>query len=144
MWKLLRYKADESYDEIVGASSGQRSTTDAIFRLRMMMEKWREGQKELHCVFIDLEKVYDRVPREELWECMHQAGVPECYVESIQDMYKGARTSVRSVAGLTEDFEVRVGLHQGSALSPFLLAIIMDVADKGCEKRSSMGHDVRR
>ena len=32
----------------------------------MMMEKWREGQKELHCVFIDLEKVYDRVPREEL------------------------------------------------------------------------------
>ena len=30
----------------------QRSTTDAIFRLRMMMEKWREGQKELHCVFM--------------------------------------------------------------------------------------------
>ena len=57
------------------------------------MEKWREGQKELHCVFIDLEKAYDRVPREELWECMRQAGVPECYVESIQDMYKGARTS---------------------------------------------------
>ena len=43
---------------------------------------------------------------------MRQAGVPECYVKSIlQDMYKGARTSVRSVTGLTEDFEVRVGLH---------------------------------
>ena len=37
----------------------RRSTTDAIFGLRMMMEKWREGQKELHCVFIDLEKAYD-------------------------------------------------------------------------------------
>ena len=36
-----------------------RSTTDAIFELRMMMEKWREGQKELYCVFIDLMKVYD-------------------------------------------------------------------------------------
>ena len=107
-----------------------RSTTNAIFGLRMMMEKWREGQKELHCVFIDLEKAYDRVPREELWECMRQAGVPECYVMSIQDMYEGARTSVRSAAGLTEDFEVRVGLHQGSALSPFLFAIIMDVLTK--------------
>ena len=54
----------------------QRSTTDAIFGLRMLMEKWREGQKELHCA-------YDRVPRVELWKCMRQAGVPECYVESI-------------------------------------------------------------
>ena len=62
------------------------------------MEKWREGQKELHCVFIDLEKAYDRVPREELWKCMRQAGIPECYVGSIQDMYEGARTSVRSVS----------------------------------------------
>ena len=96
-------------------------------------------------MFIDLEKVYDRVPKEELWECMRQAGVPECYVESIQDIYEGARTSVRSAAGLTEDFEVRVGLHQGSALSPFLFAIIMDVLtkDEKRRKRSSMGHDVR-
>ena len=56
----------------------RRSTTDAIFGLRMMMEKWREGQKELHCVFIDLEKACDRVPREELWECVRQAGVTGC------------------------------------------------------------------
>ena len=97
----------------------RRRTTDAIFGLRMMMEKWR-----------------DRVPREELWECMRQAGVPECYVESIQDMYEGARTSVRSAVGLTEDFEVRVGLHQGSALSPFLFAIIMDVLTKDVRKEA--------
>ena len=87
-------------------------------------------------MFIDLKKAYDRVPREELWECMHQAGVPECYVESIQDMYEGARTSVRSAAGLTEDFEVRVGLHQGSALSPFLFAIIMDMLTKDVRKEA--------
>ena len=58
---------------------------------------------------------------------MHQAGVPECYVESIQDMYEGARTSKRSAAELTEECEVKVGLRQGSALSPLLFAIIMDV-----------------
>ena len=45
-----------------------RSTTDAIFCLRMLLEKWIEGQKAVHCAFIDLEKIYDRVPREELWE----------------------------------------------------------------------------
>ena len=30
-------------------------------RMRMLMEKYREGQKELHCVFVALEKAYDRV-----------------------------------------------------------------------------------
>ena len=41
-------------------------------------------------------------------------------------MYDGTTTTVRSAAGLTKEFKVGVGLHQGSALSPFLFAIIMD------------------
>ena len=41
-------------------------------------------------------------------------------------MYHRATTTVRSAAGLTEEFKVGVGLHQGSALSPFLSAIIID------------------
>ena len=37
----------------------RKSTIDATFALRVLMEKYREGKKELHCVFIDLEKAYD-------------------------------------------------------------------------------------
>ena len=46
-----------------------KGTTDAIFALRMLLEKYREGQRELHCVFVGLEKAYNRVPRKELWYC---------------------------------------------------------------------------
>ncbi|KAK3539423.1 hypothetical protein QTP70_007669 [Hemibagrus guttatus] len=74
----------------------------------------------------DLEKAYDRVPREELWYCMRKSGVAEKYVRVVQDMYERSRTVVRCAVGQTEEFNVEVGLHQGSALSPFLFAIVMD------------------
>ncbi|MCJ8739627.1 hypothetical protein PDJAM_G00049210 [Pangasius djambal] len=104
----------------------RKSTTDAIFALRMLMEKYRDGQRELHCVFVDLEKAYDRVPREELWYCMRKSGVAEKYVRVVQDMYERSRTVERCAVGQTEEFKVEVGLHQGSALSPFLFAMVMD------------------
>ncbi|KAK3533904.1 hypothetical protein QTP70_034899 [Hemibagrus guttatus] len=104
----------------------RKSTTDAIFALRILMEKYRDGQRELHCVFVDLEKAYDRVPREELWYCMRKSGVTEKYVRVVQDMYERSRTVERCAVGQTEEFNVEVGLHQGSALSPFLFAIVMD------------------
>ena len=43
-----------------------------MFALKMLMEKYREGQRELHCAFLDLEKVYDRIPREELCVVLYE------------------------------------------------------------------------
>uniref|UniRef100_A0A8C4T634 ribonuclease H n=1 Tax=Erpetoichthys calabaricus TaxID=27687 RepID=A0A8C4T634_ERPCA len=104
----------------------RKSTTDAMFAPRMLMEKFREAQKELHCVFVDLEKAYNRVPRQELWYCMRKSGVAEEYVRVVQDIYKGSATVVRSAVGVTDAFKLEVGLHQGSALNPFLFAMAMD------------------
>ena len=103
-----------------------KSTTDALFALRVLMEKYREGQKELHCVFVDTEKAYDKVPREEVWYCMRKSGLAEKYVRIVQDMYDDSTTAVMCAVGVTEGFEVKVGLHQGSALSPCLFAMMMD------------------
>ena len=68
-----------------------KGTTNAMFALRMLMEKYREGQRELHCVFVDLEKAYHRVAQEELWYCMRKSGIVEKYVQLVQDMYGEAK-----------------------------------------------------
>ena len=64
-----------------------KSTTDALLALRVLMEKYRECLKELHCVCVDLEKAYGKVPREEVWYCMRKSGLAEKYVRIVQDMY---------------------------------------------------------
>nr|XP_061804482.1 sperm-tail PG-rich repeat-containing protein 2-like [Nerophis lumbriciformis] len=71
-------------------------------------------------------KANDRVPREELWFCMRKSGVAEKYVQVMQDMYEDCNTMMRCAVCVTDEFKVKVGLHQGSALSPFLFAMVMD------------------
>ena len=112
-----------------------KSTTEPIFALRMLQEKYREKNKELHMVFVDLEKAYDRVPRELIWWSLRKKKkVPEAYIKIIQDMYEDCETQVTTREGNTEYFNVKVGLHQGSAISPLLFIIIMDVLASEIDK----------
>ena len=103
-----------------------KKTIDAMFALRMLMKAYRKDQRKLHCVLLDQEKAYDRVPKEELWYCMRRSKMAEKYVRLVQDMYEGSETVVRCAEETTQSFKVKVRLHQGSALSPFLFAVIMD------------------
>jgi hypothetical protein len=48
------------------------------------------------------------------------------YITLIKDMYDSVVTSVRTSDGDTNDFPINIGLHQGSALSPYLFALVMD------------------
>ena len=104
-----------------------RSTTEAIYLLRGLMEKYRSKGRDLHMVFIDLEKAYDRVPRDVLWKALEKKGVRVAYIKAIQDMYEGVTTNVRTPGRVTKDFPIRIGLHQGSALSPYLFNLVVDV-----------------
>ncbi|GKA98867.1 ataxia telangiectasia mutated family protein [Tanacetum coccineum] len=49
-------------------------------------------------------------------------------------MYTGAKTRVRTSIGNTEFFSVEVGLHQGSAISPYLFALILDELSRGIQE----------
>ena len=103
-----------------------RSTIEANFLIRHVMERYREQKKDLHMVFIDLEKAYDKIPRNVMWWALDRHKVPTKYVALIKDMYDNVMTSVRTSDGDTDDFPIKIGLHQGSALSPYLFALVMD------------------
>ena len=108
-----------------------KGTTDAIFVVRQMQERHYEKRKKLYFAFVDLEKAFDRVPREVTRWALRKAGVEEWLVSAVMSMYEGARTAVRTNEGNSDSFEVKVGLHQGSVLSPLLFVIVMDIISRG-------------
>ena len=61
-----------------------RSTINAIYSLRRLMEKYREKKNDLHMIFNDLEKDYDRVPRDLIWWVLEKKGVTKGYVDVVK------------------------------------------------------------
>ena len=76
-----------------------RSTMEAIYLLRRLMERYRDKKKDLHMIFIDLEKAYDKIPRDLIWWVLEKKGATKKYIEMIHDMYCGTMTTVRTVVG---------------------------------------------
>ena len=130
--KRLR-KMVEIREEQYGFVAG-KGTTDVIFILRQLQEKYLENDKELYLVFVDLEKAFDRVPRVLIESSLRKKGVMECYVKAVMEMYKEVLSRVNVEGEDSREFEVRVGIHQGSVLSPFIFAVVMDVVTEEVAK----------
>ena len=61
-----------------------------------------------------------------MWWVLDKHKVPSKYVTLIKDMYNNVVTSVRTNDGNTYYFPIKIGLHQGPALSPYLFALVME------------------
>ena len=93
-----------------------RGTVDAIFIIRQLQEKYIGKNRKLYFGFVDLEKAFDRVPREVVKWALRKEGVEEWLIKTVMYTYVDARTAVRVGNGFSEDFEVKVGVHQGAVL----------------------------
>ncbi|XP_057550451.1 uncharacterized protein LOC130828482 [Amaranthus tricolor] len=72
------------------------------------MEKYRKKKKDLHMVFIDLEKAYDSIPRYIIWESLEKKGISQSYFDIIRDIYDGTTTNIQTPVGITRSIPVRV------------------------------------
>ena len=102
-----------------------RGTTDAIFVQKQLQEKYLAANKRLYMAFIDLEKASDGVPQKVIWWALRKLGVEEWIARVVQRMYANVRTHVRVGEEYSEEFTVKVSVHQGWVLSLLLFIIVL-------------------
>ena len=134
--KLLERVLDSFIREMVDIDTMQfgfvpgRGTTDAIFIIRQLQEKYIAANKPLYFAFVDLEKAFDRVPRKVLLWALRSLGVEEWAVPVIKGMYTDVKSRVRVNGQYSKELGVGVGVHQGSVLSPLLFILVLEALSR--------------
>ena len=117
----------------LGFTAGRR-TTDGIFMLRQIQQKYSERKKELYHIFVDFKKAFDRVPWAAIRWALRRQLVLERLVELVMELFSGSKCRVTAVGCTSSSFEITVGVHQGSALSPLLFNLVMEEATRECRR----------
>ena len=127
--RLIRQRVE--IDEMQCGFMSGRGTTDAIFIVRQLQEKHLTANEPLYMAFVDLEKAFDRVLRDVIWcWAMHTLGIDDWLVRFVQSMYTDVGSRVRVGNGYSEEFDVAVGVHHGSVLSPLLFIIVLEALSR--------------
>ena len=119
----MKGEVDKTLREEQAGFRQDRSCTDQIATLRIIVEQSIEWNSSLYVNFVDYEKAFDSLDRETLWKILRHYGVPMKLVNMIKNSYEGMSCRVIHDGQLTENFEIRTGVRQGCLLSPFLFIL---------------------
>ena len=114
----IRDKTESVIAEVQSDFRRGRGCTDQIFIVRQICEKYLGKGKDAYFAFLDLEKAYDRVDRDAMWNVLRLYGIGGRLLQGVKSLYVGSKARVRVGNEVSEWFPVRVGLRQGCVMSP--------------------------
>ena len=103
-----------------------RSCTDQVNTLRIIVEQCMEFRSPLFLLFIDFERAFDSLNRDYMWKVLVEYGIPSKLIVLIKELYSGCSYKVMHKGKLGTPFQVCSGVKQGDILSPLLFLIVLD------------------
>ena len=94
MLKIIQNRLQPQAEKIIAEEQAgfrtERSTTEQIFNLRILGEKYLQHQQNLYHVSIDFKKAFDRVWHEALWATMRKYNINASIIQAIENLYDKA------------------------------------------------------
>lgn len=103
-----------------------RSTIDAIFIVRQIVEKSLELNKPAYMCFVDMTKAFDRVRLTDILQILETKGLNPRLINLIYDINTNCKTAIKVQHLFTNEILIQTGIRQGDSLSPFIFNLIMD------------------
>ena len=130
----LRPQAENIIAEEQAGFRVGRSTSEQIFNLRMLCEKYTHHQQYLYHICIDFKKAFDRVWHKALWATMKNYNIDHDILRAIKGLYNNSTSAVYKDGMIGDWFKTTVSVIQGCLLSPtvfnlFLEKIMTDALD---------------
>lgn len=105
-----------------------KSTTDQVHTIRMILEKTLEYNIETHHLFVDFKSAYDTVDREKLYDAMRSFSFPPHLIELTKETLKHVECRIKVQNKISSPFNTHTGLRQGDPLSCLLFNIALEKA----------------
>ena len=128
----IRRRVEGDFGEEQQGFRKGRGTADGMYVVRL------EVQDSMALGFVDLEKAFDAVPREMVMATLRWMGVPEAELRMVEGTYEKTTARVVVGEGASEEFEVKIGLRQGSMLSPLLFIAVLDLISRKTVVKDTM------
>ena len=130
MQKIILNKLKPQAEKIIaeeqaGFRAGRR-TTEQIFKLQILCEKYLKLQQNLHHVFIDLKKAFDRVWHAALLATMKKYNIRTNLIRVIRHLYEKPISAVLFDGSIGDCFRTIVGVQRECLLSPNLFNIFLE------------------
>ena len=113
-------------EEQAGFRAG-RSTTEQIFNLRILCEKYIQDQQDLYHVFTDFKNAFDRVWHAALWATMKKYNISTNLIQVIKNHYDEATSAVLFNSSIGDWFRRTVGVRRGCLLSSTFFNIFLEM-----------------
>ena len=105
----LKPQAEQIITEEQAGFRAGGSTTEQIFNLRILCEKYLQHQQDFYNVFIDIKKAFDRVWHAALWATMKKYNISTNLIQVIKNLCDKATSTVLFNSSIGNWFRTTVG-----------------------------------
>ena len=126
---LIKNRLIETYDPWIQQSQfgfrPKKSTTQAIFIARRLMDMAERTGSNLSIILLDWKMAFDKVNQEKLMQVLRRLRIPPRMLIALQHIYDNPKFRVATQEHQSDYFIQHSGIRQGCPLSPYLFVLLM-------------------